>query len=129
MKRFPRPFWALVGGNAVTADKVQDGTLTGADVADGSVGLTKLSGTSGTTTVDPGPGIAAHTCVTVPATAPNVASGDHPIVQPPADLEDGLIVQGLAADTGGVLKVRVCNVSATDPVATAPHTYGFIVLR
>jgi hypothetical protein len=49
-------------------------------------------------------------------------------MQPPADLENGLIVQGLAADTGDKLNVRVCNVSDLT-VPAVPRTHGFLVLR
>jgi hypothetical protein len=78
--------------------------------------------------VDPGPPIAAQTCVKVEADATGILAGDHPILQPPADLEDGLTAQALAADTTDKMNVRICNVTV-DPVPAVPHTHGFLVLR
>jgi hypothetical protein len=113
--------------NAVTTGKIADGAVTTAKIATGAVSVSKLSGMSGSVSVDPGT-VDPQSCVTRAVDVTGMVIGDHPVLQSPADLEDGLTAQALAADTPDKMNVRICNVTV-DPVPAVPHAHGYLVLR
>jgi hypothetical protein len=119
---------AKLADGAVTTAKLADGAVTTAKIADGNVTVAKLSGLRGTVSIDPGASVVAETCVTVTPTVNGMSPADSPILQPPADLENGLTAQALGADNPNEMKVRICNVTGSN-VPAAPHTYGFLALR
>src|SRR5207245_651095 len=100
-----------LGTGSVTGAKVQDGSLTSADIAasDGSGGTL-----AGNASFDP-PSIAPNTCALVSAAVGGVQSNDHVIVNVPPALEDGLTAEA-ATPAAGNLRIRVCNTTESSTI-------------
>ena len=74
------------------------------------------------------PNLTAGTCAIVEGDAPGMLNGDHPILQVPAAINDGLTVDAMTADMDGKLRIRVCNRAAAD-FDSPQLSYGYLVLR
>jgi hypothetical protein len=108
----------------VTGAKVDDGSLTAADIA-APVGAGSLVGSAA---VDP-PSLPADSCAIATATVTGIQPGDRVILNVDPTLENGLVAQAVPATGANTLDVRVCNTTDAGPIDGAAKTYSYIVIR
>jgi hypothetical protein len=113
---------------AYPAPEIGAGTVTGAEIADGSLLLADTAATSGQVRVD-APPIPGHACVSLKPAALGVKPYDRALVLPTPNLPAGLFVtQVFNTNSPNRLLFRVCNATAKalDPPLGA---WAYVVWR
>jgi hypothetical protein len=101
-------------------------------VSNGTLKLGDLSPQTGTVSIDPPPiaAIGATSCSIVSTTLTGVAVNDQVIMSGPAGtLDPRVTIEPVVQDTADTLKVKACNITATNNLNVAAQTWTYTLLR
>jgi hypothetical protein len=124
---------AKLATDSVTNLKMADDAVGSAEVADGSLRAADIGVLSGTVSIDPPnlrrPSAGSAMCNYAWATVNGIQPGDQLILNPPPDLEPGIIGYGFVQTVADILVIRVCNTSNVDNLNDVARDWAYIVVR